>query len=303
MDNNSLVLSTNLIKDKIFTIRDTQVMLDKDLAELYRVQTKVFNQAVKRNIARFPEDFRFQLTKEEYENLRSQFVTLSSNSTWGTHVKYLPYVFTEQGVSMLSAVLKSDIAVEISIKIVREFVHTRKFISQNSVLFHRMDFLEHKQLTTDRVINEILDRLEDKTLQKKQGVFFNGQIFDAYIFVSDLIKQAQRSIILMDNYIDETTLLHLSSKADAKVKITILTKSITKAIKLDIAKNNAQYTNIEIELFKESHDRFLIIDETVYHLGASLKELGKKWFAFSVLDKSSFVFINKVKSIIFRGSK
>ena len=296
IEKNNLVIQDNIIKDRIFTIRNIQVMVDRDLAEFYGIETKVFNQAVKRNIARFPEDFRFQLDITE----KNELVTNCDRFKKLKHSSTNPYVFTEQGVSMLSAILKSDIAVKISIRIIREFINMREFISQNNQLFQKMNLLEQKQLDTDEMINKILDGLEDKKLSKKQGVFYNGEIFDAYLFVSNLIRKAKKSIVLIDNYIDETTLIHLSAKANSNVDITILTKVITKETKLDILKNNAQYTNIDIVLFKESHDRFLIIDEKVYHLGASIKDLGKKWFAFSELDSSSFIFIDKIKEIILK---
>ena len=201
--NDLTIINSQTIENRIYTLRDIQVMLDEDLAVLYGVETKVFNQAVKRNIERFPEKFRFQLTQEEYDNLRfqsgtsslgsslrSQIVTLESQR--GKHRKYLPYVFTEQGVSMLSAVLRSETAVEVSIK----------FISQNNYLFQRMDLLEEKQKNTDQKVDEILNAIESKNTTIKQGVFFEGQFFDAYIFISDILKSAKKSITLIDNYID-----------------------------------------------------------------------------------------------------
>ena len=200
---NELIIDNQTIQSKIYTIRGVQVILDEDLAVLYNVETKVFNQAVKRNIERFPEKFRFQLSESEYENLRSQFVTSSLDNSLrsqivtlesqrGKHRKYLPYVFIEQGVSMPSAVLRSETALEVSIK----------FISQNNYLFQRMDLLEEKQKNTDQKVDEILNAIESKNTTIKQGVFFEGQFFDAYIFISDILKSAKKSITLIDNYID-----------------------------------------------------------------------------------------------------
>ena len=296
--NDLTIINNQTIENRIYTLRDIQVMLDEDLAVLYGVETKVFNQAVKRNIERFPEKFRFQLTQEEYDNLRfqsgtsslgsslrSQIVTLESQR--GKHRKYLPYVFTEQGVSMLSAVLRSETAVEVSIK----------FISQNNYLFQRMDLLEEKQKNTDQKVDEILNAIESKNTTIKQGVFFEGQFFDAYIFISDILKNAKKSITLVDNYIDENTLLHLSSNKD--LNINIITKSLTKELKLIIEKFNKQYKNLKVFEYSKSHDKFLIIDEKIiYHIGASLKDLGNKWFAFSKLEDDNFELLKRIDNIL-----
>lgn len=293
----------NLIKienlqSKIYTIRDTQVMLDSDLAHLYGVETRVFNQAVKRNIKRFPENFRFQLTQEEYESiLRSQIVILNETSNQnrrGKHRKYLPYVFTEQGISMLSTVLKSDIAIEVSIKIIEAFVSMRKFLINNASIFQRLDSIETKLLKHDENFNKIFNALEDKTIQPKQGIFYDGQIFDAYEFVAKLIKSAKNSIKLIDNYIDESVLTLFSKNQN--VDVTIYTKKITRALRLDLDRYNAQYKPITIREFNSSHDRFLIIDDKeVYHIGASLKDLGKKWFAFSKMSSESLSILEKLQ--------
>ena len=285
-----ITTTTNIdIKSKIYMIRNTQVMLDRDLAELYGVETKVFNQAIKRNIERFPENFRFQLTQEEYEILRSQIVTLrlDSENTWGTHTKYLPYVFTEQGVSMLSAVLKSKTAIDISIKIINSFVNMRKLISSNNFYTEQLKNIEKRQLSyeikSDEKFDKIFKALEDNNPIQSQGIFYNGQIFDAHNFVSDLIRNAKNSIVLIDNYIDDTTLLLLSKNQN--VNITIHTHTITKALKLDLDKYNTQYKAISLKTNKNFHDRFLIIDnKEIYHIGASLKDLGKKVFAFSKME-------------------
>jgi len=297
----SLTLSRNQdnIENKIYTIRNMQVMLDEDLSVLYGVETRVFNQAIKRNIERFPEKFRFQLTQEEFENLRSQFVTSSlvSQNTTPKHGgrRYLPFVFTEQGVSMLSAVLRSKIAIEISIKIIESFVSMRKLISSNSLIFDRFERVEQRLSLHDDKFNAIFNAIEDRDTPQKQHLFYDGQIFDAYLFVSDIIKSAKKSIKLIDNYIDESTLV-LFTKRDENIDMKIYTKTISKQLKLDLEKYNAQYQNIDIIKFNLSHDRFLIIDDQeLYHFGASIKDLGKKWFAVSKMDINTFDILEKLK--------
>ncbi|MBZ4671774.1 ORF6N domain-containing protein [Deferribacterales bacterium Es71-Z0220] len=278
------------IKTQIHTIRGVQVMLDSDLANLYGVEVRVLNQAVKRNKERFPEDFMFQLTKEEYEALRSQIVI----SSWGGR-RYLPYVFTEQGVAMLSAVLKSKTAVDMSIKIMKAFVAMRKFIMKNAEIFARLEKVEYKLADHDKKFDAIFNALENKEKQPTQGIFFNGQIFDAYKFVCDLIRLAQKSIILIDNYIDESVFT-LLTKRNSNVKAVIYVGKITKQLELDLKKHNAQYQPVEVKELKNIHDRFLIIDnKDVYHIGASLKDLGKKVFAFSKMNKEGLKILEKVK--------
>ena len=280
MSGNELV-KLEEIQSKIYTIHDVQVMLDMDLAEFYGVETRVLNQAVKRNIERFPEGFMFQLAGDEADDLISQSV-MSSSGHGGR--RKLPYVFTEQGVAMLAGVLRSDTAVKMSIQIINAFVAMRRFIATNAQIFQRLDTLEIKQIDTDKKIDKVLNAIEGKEIQPKQGIFFDGQIFDAYQFVSDLIRTARNTILIIDNYIDDTVLTHLT-KRNKGVKVTILTKTIPRELALDVKKFNEQYPTIEIKEFKNSHDRFMIIDNTtVYHFGASLKDLGKKWFAFSKMD-------------------
>jgi len=271
------------------------IIMDNDLADIYQVETKQLNRAVSRNIDRFPEHFRFQLTQDEYDTLRFQNGT--SSAEHGGR-RYLPYVFTEQGVSMLSAVLRSKTAIEVSIKIIDSFVQMRRFISQNALLFQKIEVIEKKQRKTDEKLEKVLDAIEDKSISKTQGIFFDGQIFDAYVFMSSLIREAKRSIVLIDNYIDESTLLHLSSKATEDISITVLTKVVSKAMKLDLQKHNAQYSNIKLKELKHSHDRFLLIDEKIYHLGASLKDLGKKWFAFSLIEEDVFELKKKIGEVL-----
>ena len=307
--NKLIVYDTVSIQKKIYTIRGVQVMLDSDLAKLYGVETKILNRAVKRNLERFPDKFMFRLENDEWENLRFQFGTSNEkdnslryqNGTSKTRRggrRYLPYAFTEQGVAMLSAVLRSETAVKVSIRIMEAFVAMRRFMLINAHIFQRLDTLEMKQIETDKKVDQVLSAIEMKKTEPKQGVFFNGQIFDAYKFVSGLVRKANKSIFLIDNYIDETV-LHLFSKKKKNVKVTIFTSKITKAIELDSKKFNAQYPTVELKKFTKAHDRFLIIDDKdVYHFGASLKDLGKKWFAFSKLNKSAFALLQNLEKVI-----
>ena len=276
--NNDLA-TTQIIEDRIYTMRGVQVMIDRDLAELYGVETKRLNEAVKRNIERFPDKFRFQLTDDE----RLKLVANCDRFKLLKHSSSNPFVFTEQGIAMISAVLRSETAIEVSIRIMEAFVAMRKYIIANAQLFQRIDRLEMSQLETNHKLDVIFKQLENKIIKENQGIFFDGQIFDAYVFISRLIKQAQREIILMDNYVDETVLTLLDKRAE-HVEATIYTHSVTKQLKLDVDKHNSQYQPIAIKSFRESHDRFICIDEKVYHIGASLKDLGKKWFAFSLME-------------------
>ncbi len=293
------------IKNKIYTIRGVQVMLDEDLAFLYSVKTKVLNQSVKRNQDRFPNEFCFQLTKIEYENLRSQIVTSSLRSqivTFNKKVdrKYLPFVFTEQGVAMLSGVLKSKVAIRMSIQIMSEFVAMRKTIQNNSIILSRLDNIEQKQIVNkieiDKKFDQIFDALSSHDNIPKQKIFFDGQAFDAHKFVSNIVRSAKSEIILVDNFIDDTV-LSLFIKRRKNVMVTIYCKNITPEIVDDLKKYNSQYPTIEIKEFTKSHDRFLIIDHNkIYHFGASLKDLGKKWFAVSMFDNLAIDFLKKLKS-------
>ena len=282
----------NKVESLIRVIRGQQVMLDRDLAELYGVETKRLNEQVKRNIERFPEDFMFQLTQNEFDNLKSQFAT----SSWGG-VRKLPYAFTEQGVAMLSGVLKSPTAVEANIRIMRAFVSMRHFMVNNAAIFQRLETIEFNQLESNKVqakilahqevqdhrIDEIFRRLDEGMYKPKQGIFFDNQIYDAYSFVSELVKSAKQRIILIDNYVDETVLTLLDKRGE-NVSATIYTQQVSRQFRLDVDRHNSQYPPIEISVFRRSHDRFLCIDDTVYHVGASIKDLGKKWFAFSKME-------------------
>ncbi|MDD3775925.1 MAG: ORF6N domain-containing protein [Sulfurovaceae bacterium] len=294
--NELTVINHQNIQDKIYNIRDVQVMLDRDLAVLYGVETRRLNEQVKRNINRFPQEFMFQLTKQEFEEWISQIAT-SNKETMG--LRKMPFVFTEQGVSMLSAVLKSDTAVQTSIQIMSTFVNMRKFLQNNASIFQKIESIEKRQISyeikNDTKVDAILNAIEEKGVPQKNHIFYDGQIFDAYLFVSDIIKRAKTSIKLIDNYIDETTLI-LFTKRDTMVKATLYTKTISKQLELDLQKHNTQYPPIAIKKFDLSHDRFLIIDEKeVYHFGASLKDLGKKWFAVSKMDINSFEIMGKLK--------
>lgn len=284
------------IQPMIKVIRGQQVMLDSDLSALYGVETRRLNEQVKRNIERFPDDFMFQLRKEELDNLMSQNAT----SSWGGTRK-LPYAFTEQGIAMLSSVLKSQTAVEVNIRIMRAFIAMRRFIATNAQLFQRLETIEYHQLemkqhqeVTDRRIDEVFKRL-DTDIPPMQGIFYDGQVFDAYRFVSDLIRKAKQSIVLIDNYVDDTVLTLLDKRSEG-VSATIYTQRISSQFQLDVDRHNSQYPLIEIKRFNKAHDRFLLIDNEVYHIGASIKDLGKKWFGFTLMrDITATELIKKIK--------
>jgi hypothetical protein len=292
MSDYSVKINPEQIENRIISIRGVQVMIDFHLAELYQVETKRLNEQVKRNIKRFPENFMFQLTQQEWANLQSQNATSkiganlqSQNAT--SKRRTLPYVFTEQGVAMLSSVLNSDVAIIVSIQIINAFVKMRQILLENQLIYRRLDKIERKQLVTDQRIEQVFNALENKNSFPTQGVFFDGQVFDAYEITSKIIRSAKKSIVLIDNYIDENALTHLAKK-NKGVKVHLLTKQVSKQLQLDIQKANEQYGNFTAKAFTQSHDRFLIIDNNdVYHLGASLKDLGKKWFAFSKLEAKS----------------
>ncbi|WP_418185412.1 ORF6N domain-containing protein [Aliarcobacter vitoriensis] len=279
-----LIITENSIKNQIYNIRGFQVMLDRDLAELYGVETKRLNEQVKRNIERFPKEFMFQLTKDELEIWMSQFAT-SNKELMG--LRKLPFVFTEQGVSMLSAVIRSQIAVEVSIKIIKSFIDMRNFLQNNASIFSRIETIEKRQISyelkNDSKVDFILNALEDKNSKPSEGIFYDGQIYDSYSFINDLLKLAQKEVILIDNYIDDTVFTLFSKYQN--INFTIYTNNISKQLNLDFEKYQAQYKNITLKTFKNSHDRFLILDKKeIYYLGASLKDLGKKWFVFSKIN-------------------
>ena len=268
------------VGNRILTIRGEQFILDSDLAKLYGTTTKRFNEQVRRNIERFPTEFMIQLTQEEWDSLRSQFATINGR---GQHRKYLPLAFTEHGVIMAAAILKSEIADKASVMIVKAFVAMRRFLAANAQVFQRLETIEYKLLESDQKFEEIYSKLEEKSLKPQQGIFFDGQVYDAYEFICKLIKSAITRIILIDNYVDESVLTMLD-KRNPGVVATIYTQKISTQFALDLAKHDAQYPVISVQVFNKSHDRFLIIDDKVYHVGASLKDLGKKWFAVLELE-------------------
>ena len=294
MSGNELIKNEE-IQNRIYTLRDVQVMLDKDLAIFYGVKPIRLREQVKRNIKRFPSDFMFQLTEEEVDLMVSQNAIPSKQHLGGS----LPFVFTEQGVATISSVLTSERAIEVNIQIMRAFVAMRRFIASNAKVFQRLDIVERKQIEykadTDQKFERIFNAIEERSIKPKQGIFFDGQIFDAYKFVADLIRTAQKSITLIDNYIDDSVLL-LLTKRKKGVPVKIFTKTISRQLALDVKKYNSQYPPVEIKKFKYVHDRFIIIDDKeVFHFGASLKDLGKKWFAFSKLEKDAFRLMERLK--------
>ncbi len=282
-------VSTTDIENMIFNIRGVQVMIDRDLAQLYGVLTSRLNEQVKRNIARFPESFRFQLT----ENERDEVIAKCDNLQSLKFNPSLPYAFTEQGIAQLSSVLHSPIAIETSVKIMNAFVEMRRFLISNAAVFQRLERIEQHQTETDRRLDEVFHKI-DTSLPPLQGIFFDGQIFDAYTFVCDLVRSAKKRIVLFDNYVDDTVLTMLD-KRNSGVTVRILTKTISQQLQLDINRHNAQYPPLAAETFANAHDRFLCIDDVVYHIGASLKDLGKKWFVFSKMEIATDNLLNKLQ--------
>ncbi len=280
------------IKDLIFNIREMQVLLDNDVAKLYKYETKYIVRAMKRNIGRFPENFCFQLTKEEYDfliknNLRCQVGTSNLKEKHGGR-RYLPYVFTEQGIAMLSGLLKNEVAVQVSINIMNAFVEMRKFISLNSNIFERLINVEHKLLENDKKFNILFDALSQEK-EFKHKIFYNGQIYDAYSLILKIIKKATKNIIIIDNYIDDAILDFLVKK-NKNVNIKIITSRNSKLIEFDIIKFNEQYKGLFLYYSDLFHDRFIILDEKIiYHIGASLKDLGKKCFAINIIEDNTLL--------------
>jgi hypothetical protein len=297
------MIKLSAIENRIFTLRGENVMIDFHLAELYQVETKRLNEQVKRNIERFPSSFMFQITDKEWKELQSQIATAEKEKSLQSQIattkrRTLPYVFTEQGVSMLSAILNSKIAIQISIQIMNAFVQMRKTIGNNLGLLQLSENFKQYKLATDSKFEHVFKALEAPELQAKQGVFFDGQTYDGYDFTNQLIKKASHSIVLIDNYIDDTVITQLTKKKK-KVNVFLLSKFISKQLQLDIEKANTQYPTFKALTFTKAHDRFLILDQNeVYHIGASLKDLGKKWFAFSKMDKDSVSIINSIKQAI-----
>ena len=285
-------IDTSHIRELVYTVRGVQVMLDADLAQLYQVETKALNRAVNRNAARFPEDFRFQLTKDEYDSLRCQFGTSSEAYSGHGGRRYLPYAYTEQGISMLSGVLRSDVAIEVSIGIMRAVVEMRRFIAHNAQLFERIERVELKQLTyqkeSDEKFEQVFDFIHAHT-ESSQKIFFDGQIYDAFSLLANLIQKAAKDIILIDGYVDIGT-LNLLAKKQTGVAVEIHTFSNTKLTAADVAKFNSQYPQLIVKHTNAFHDRFLILDhKEAYHIGASLKDAGKKCFAITLLQEEGLL--------------
>ena len=297
-DNNELTVKESTvmeykkedIKNLIYTVRGKQVMLDSDVAMLYHYETKNINKAMKRNIDRFPEDFCFQLTELEAENLRFQFGTSSLEKENYGGRRYLPYVYTEQGISMLAGVLKNEIAIQVSINIIRAFIEMRKFIANNSNMFNRLTTVEYKLLEHDEKFNQVFNQLQNKKENEfKQKIFFDGQIYDAYSLIMNIIKSAKSKILIIDNYIDDT-ILEMLIKKNKDAKVAILTSNKTNISKLDIQKFNKEYPTLEVAKTDKFHDRFIVIDnKELYHSGALLKDLGKKCFAISKIEDIEYI--------------
>ena len=288
---------TDNIKNLIYTIRGKQVMLDSDVAMLYHYETKKINQTVKRNIERFPQKFCFQLTEDDIENLRSQIVTSSLKKENYGGRRYLPYAFTEQGIAMLSGLLKNEIAVQVSIYIMDAFVEMRKFIATNGQVFERLTSIEYRMLEQNKILTEhekkfekVFDELQkNEKIGFKQSIFFDGQIYDAYNLIIDIIKKAKQKILIIDNYIDDS-ILKMLSKKNKDVEVVILTSQNSNLNKLDINKFNKQYPILKVAYTNKFHDRFIVIDnKELYHIGASLKDLGKKCFAISKIEDDEYI--------------
>jgi len=275
------------IENKILVIRGQQVMLDRDLAEIYGYETKNLNRQVRNNIEKFDEEFMFQLTPEEAKDLL-RCKNFTSNGRGGN--RYLPYAFTEQGIYMLMTVLKGDLAIKQSKLLIKLFKKMRHYFSDNAGIISKLVEHEHK-------IDTLFNLMDKYKIEDKQGLFFQGQIYDAYSFFLQLIQKAQKEIILIDNYIDITVLDRLSKK-QPNVKVTIYTKADTPVTKGDVTKFNQQYPTLSVRYTTTMHDRFLILDNSeIYHLGASLKDLGKKCFAFTKLEDADRMIADVIRAL------
>ena len=312
MNEEIYLTTTEEIQNLIYTIRGKQVMLDSDVASLYHYETKFINLAVKRNKERFPEEFCFQLTESELENLRSQIAPSNSKSenNWLQFAtsstkeetqrvtsslqdennkhrgkKYLPYVFTEQGIAMLSGVLRNKIAVQVSVNIMNAFVKMRHFLKDNGQLFERVTTLEYQQIENNKKFDLVFDKLQEKQIEN-QRIFYDGQIYDAYSLIIDIIKRAESKITIIDNYIDDSVLKMLSKKKE-NVEVVILSSNKSNIQNIDIQKFNKQYPTLKVAKTDKFHDRFIILDEKeLYHIGASIKDLGKKCFAINRIENN-----------------
>ena len=292
LEKGEISLNQHDIEKLIITVRGEQVLIDRDLANIYQVEVKQMNRQVKRNIDRFPEDFMFQLTKTEYDSLKCHFGT--SNKRGGDR-RALPYAFKQQGVGMLSGLLRSEIAVETNIKIMRAFVAMRRFIVQNAGILMRIAHLERHQIETDEKIDKILDKMDEMSPKLlPEQIFQTGCVWDAWSYVSDLVRSAQQRIVLIDNFVDDRVLSLLSKRADG-VKATIYTRYYEQFL-TDLKKHNEQYPAIEfVQLPRRNHDRFLIIDDKVYFMGASLKDMGAGLCAVTEMQILPETLLNFVK--------
>lgn len=276
-------------------------MIDSDLAKLYGVETKYLKRSVKANIERFPDDFMFVIRPDEFNSLRCRNCTSNKKETSRGGTRYMPFAFTEQGVAMLSSVLRSSTAIEVNIRIMRAFVAMRSFLMNNAHIFKRLETLEHNsmllqehQSETDKRIEEVFTRLDKKELEPIEGLLFEGQIFDAYSLISDLVRKANSRIILIDNYVDDSVLKMIDKRKDG-VSAIIYTNPKKSHIENDLRSHNAQYPHIELKICTNIHDRFLIIDDAVYFIGGSIKDLGKKIVAFCKMHQSSDLILNNIR--------
>lgn len=290
------------IGSMVYIIRGRQVMIDSDLATLYQVETKNLNRAASRNADRFPEDFRFRLTKEEFDGLRFQIGTSNEGQSVRGGRRYYPYAYTEQGISMLASVLHSKIAVQVSINIMRTFVEMRRFIANNAVLFEKISEVELRQLAYQKETNEKFDKvfayIEDHA-ESEQKIFYDGQIYDAFGFISELIQKAEKEIILIDGYVDVDT-LNILAKKQTGVCVTIYTYASAALTKKDVVNFNAQYPTLIVKKTQAFHDRFIVLDNSmVYMIGASIKDAGKKCFGISLMRDPSVVagLLDRLKTI------
>lgn len=289
MENEIQIINNEGIKNLIYTVRGKQVMLDSDVAMLFEYETKDLNRNVKNNIERFPEYYCFQLTEEEYKVLRCKNFTLNKKGR-GQHRKYLPYVFTEYGITMLAGLLKSEVAINMSIRIVNTFIEIRKLIVSKGNIYDRITNVEYKLLEQDEKFDIVFDQLQSKKEQEfHQKIFFDGQIYDAYSLIIDIIKTARNKILIIDNYINDSVLKMLAKK-NKEVEVVILTSKNMELSKLDINKFNQQYPTLKLATTNRFHDRFMVVDDKeLYHIGASLKDLGKKCFAISKVENEAMV--------------
>ena len=298
-DTKEVMVQERAIKNLIYVIRGQQVMMDSDLAALYQVETKALNRQMKRNIARFPEEFCFQLTELEFENLRCQIGTSSlENVNYGGR-RYLPYVFTEQGIAMLSAVLRSEIAVQVSVRIMKTFVEMRRYLANETFVLEKVNKLESKLLEGDIKRQQFEEKTESRFEQiftyiseheeVTQKIFFEGQIYDAFSLLTELISKAEKELVLIDNYVDIGT-LNILAKTQPGVKAVVYTAKTTKLSKGDVDRFNQQYPMLEVRHTGAFHDRFLLVDGLyAYHIGASIKDAGKKCFGINKMEDAKIV--------------